>query len=129
MRAKLTPAPVPAHRFSMETEVDLRGPLEKLGMTDMFSSTQADFTSLSGEKRSPSCFCGSEFPTEDRVEANLPFGSCSVSDQEQLSVAQALQKVRIEVNESGTVASSSTGECDSAHVCPLPGIAITQQES
>lgn len=50
------------------------------------------------------------------MEANLSFGSCSVTDQEQLSVAQALQKVRIEVNESGTVASSSTGECGSLPV-------------
>lgn len=33
-----------------------------------------------------------------------------VSDQELLYVSQALQKVKIEVNESGTVASSSTGE-------------------
>jgi hypothetical protein len=63
---KLTLVPVPAHRFSLETEVDLRGPLEKLGMPDMFSATLADFTSLSGEKRSPSfsCFFGSEFPHE-----------------------------------------------------------------
>lgn len=50
MRAKLTLCPVLAHRFSLETEVDLRGPLEKLGMTDMFSPVQADFTSLSGER-------------------------------------------------------------------------------
>lgn len=85
-RAKLTLSPVPAHRFSLETEVDLRGPLEKLGMTDIFSSTQADFTSL--------------------------------SDQEQLSVAQALQKVKIEVNESGTVASSSTAILVSARMAP-----------
>lgn len=73
-------------KFSLETEVDLRGPLEKLGMTDIFSSTQADFTSL--------------------------------SDQEQLSVAQALQKVKIEVNESGTVASSSTAILVSARMAP-----------
>lgn len=73
-------------KFSLETEVDLRGPLEKLGMPDMFSATLADFTSL--------------------------------SDQEQLSVAQALQKVRIEVNESGTVASSSTAFVISARMAP-----------
>lgn len=73
-------------KFSLETEVDLRGPLEKLGMTDIFSSTQAGFTSL--------------------------------SDQEQLSVAQALQKVKIEVNESGTVASSSTAILVSARMAP-----------
>ncbi|NP_001373394.1 plasminogen activator inhibitor 1 isoform 11 precursor [Homo sapiens] len=69
-------------KFSLETEVDLRKPLENLGMTDMFRQFQADFTSL--------------------------------SDQEPLHVAQALQKVKIEVNESGTVASSSTGESGSA---------------
>lgn len=63
------------------------------------------------------------------MEADLSSGSCSVSDQEQLSVAQALQKVRIEVNESGTVASSSTGECSSAHVHSPPGMAVTPQES
>ncbi|XP_005080458.1 plasminogen activator inhibitor 1 [Mesocricetus auratus] len=73
-------------KFSLETEVDLRGPLQKLGMTDMFSIAQADFTSL--------------------------------SDQEQLSVAQALQKVKIEVNESGTVASSSTAILVSARMAP-----------
>lgn len=49
MDGKLTLFPAPAHRFSLETEVDLRGPLESLGMTDMFSPIQADFTSLSGE--------------------------------------------------------------------------------
>ncbi|XP_051017208.1 plasminogen activator inhibitor 1 [Acomys russatus] len=73
-------------KFSLETEVDLRGPLENLGMTDMFSSTEANFTSL--------------------------------TDQEQLSVAQALQKVKIEVNESGTVASSSTAILISARMAP-----------
>ncbi|CAH7259049.1 plasminogen activator inhibitor 1 [Phodopus roborovskii] len=73
-------------KFSLETEVDLRRPLENLGMTDMFSPAEADFTSL--------------------------------SDQEQLSVAQALQKVKIEVNESGTVASSSTAILVSARMAP-----------
>ncbi|OBS64581.1 hypothetical protein A6R68_06877 [Neotoma lepida] len=73
-------------KFSLETEVDLRGPLENLGMTDMFNPIQADFTSL--------------------------------SDQEQLSVAQALQKVKMEVNESGTVASSSTAIIISARMAP-----------
>lgn len=54
--------------------------------------------------------------------ANLsPPPSLSVSDREQLSVAQALQKVKIEVNESGTVASSSTGEWGSACISPPPG--------
>lgn len=33
-----------------------------------------------------------------------------ISDQEPLYVSQALQKVKIKVNEKGTVASSSTGE-------------------
>lgn len=86
MRVTLTLLPAPAHRFSLETEVDLRGPLEDLGMTDMFNPAQADFSSL--------------------------------SDKEQLSVAQALQKVKIEVNESGTVASSSTAIVVSSRMAP-----------
>lgn len=73
-------------KFSLETEVDLRKPLENLGMTDMFSPVQADFTSL--------------------------------SVQELLYVSQALQKVKIEVNESGTVASSSTAILVSARMAP-----------
>uniref|UniRef100_A0A2R9CNA6 Plasminogen activator inhibitor 1 n=1 Tax=Pan paniscus TaxID=9597 RepID=A0A2R9CNA6_PANPA len=73
-------------KFSLETEVDLRKPLENLGMTDMFRQFRADFTSL--------------------------------SDQEPLHVAQALQKVKIEVNESGTVASSSTAVIVSARMAP-----------
>ena len=36
--------------FSLESEVDLRRPLENLGMTDMFRPNQADFSSLSGER-------------------------------------------------------------------------------
>uniref|UniRef100_A0A480VZ20 Plasminogen activator inhibitor 1 n=1 Tax=Sus scrofa TaxID=9823 RepID=A0A480VZ20_PIG len=37
-------------KFSLESEVDLRRPLENLGMTDMFRPNQADFSSLSGER-------------------------------------------------------------------------------
>lgn len=73
-------------KFSLESEVDLRRPLENLGMTDMFRPNQADFSSL--------------------------------SDQELLYVSQALQKVKIEVNESGTVASSSTAIIVSARMAP-----------
>ncbi|KAM6155865.1 plasminogen activator inhibitor 1 [Rhynchocyon petersi] len=73
-------------KFSLESETDLRRPLENLGMTDMFRPGKADFTSL--------------------------------SDQEQLHVSQALQKVKIEVNESGTVASSSTAVVVSARMAP-----------
>ncbi|XP_045849294.1 plasminogen activator inhibitor 1 [Meles meles] len=73
-------------KFSLESEVNLRGPLENLGMTDMFRPNQADFSSL--------------------------------SDQEALYVSQALQKVKIEVNESGTVASSSTAIIVSARMAP-----------
>ena len=36
-------------RFSLETEIDLRRPLENLGMTDMFRPRQADFSRLSGK--------------------------------------------------------------------------------
>ncbi|XP_069341843.1 plasminogen activator inhibitor 1 [Eulemur rufifrons] len=74
-------------KFSLESEVDLRRPLENLGMTDMFSPGRADFSSL--------------------------------SVQEPLHVSQALQKVKIEVNESGTVASSSTAIVVSARMAPL----------
>ncbi|XP_006889776.1 PREDICTED: plasminogen activator inhibitor 1 [Elephantulus edwardii] len=73
-------------KFSLESEVDLRKPLENLGMTDMFRSDRADFTGL--------------------------------SDQEQLCVSQALQKAKIEVHESGTVASSSTAFVVSARMAP-----------
>ncbi|XP_003416577.1 plasminogen activator inhibitor 1 [Loxodonta africana] len=73
-------------KFSLESEVDLRRPLENLGMTDIFRPDQADFTNL--------------------------------SDQEHLYVSQALQKVKIEVNESGTVASSSTAVVASARMVP-----------
>ncbi|XP_003794212.1 plasminogen activator inhibitor 1 [Otolemur garnettii] len=73
-------------KFSLESKVDLRKPLENLGMTNMFSPDQADFTSL--------------------------------SEQEPLHVSQALQKVKIEVNESGTVASSSTAISISGRMVP-----------
>ncbi|KAF6357526.1 serpin family E member 1 [Rhinolophus ferrumequinum] len=73
-------------KFSLESEVDLRTPLENLGMTDMFSPSQADFS--------------------------------SISDQESLYVSQALQKVKIKVNERGTVASSSTAIVISARMAP-----------
>ncbi|XP_004482173.2 plasminogen activator inhibitor 1 [Dasypus novemcinctus] len=73
-------------KFSLESEVDLRRPLENLGMTDMFRPGRADFTGL--------------------------------SNQESLYVSQALQKVKIEVNESGTVASSSTAIIVSARMAP-----------
>ncbi|XP_012887193.1 PREDICTED: plasminogen activator inhibitor 1 isoform X2 [Dipodomys ordii] len=73
-------------KFSLETEINLRTPLENLGMTDMFNPAEADFTSL--------------------------------SDQEPLYVSQALQKVKMEVDESGTVASSSTVAVLSARMAP-----------
>ncbi|XP_027701987.1 plasminogen activator inhibitor 1 [Vombatus ursinus] len=73
-------------KFSLESEVDLKRPLENLGMKDMFRPGIADFTRL--------------------------------SDQEILYVSQALQKVKIEVNESGTVASSTTAIVVSARMAP-----------
>lgn len=73
-------------KFSLESEIDLRKPLEVLGVRDVFSPTLADFTSL--------------------------------SDQEQLYVSQALQKVKIKVDESGTMASSSTTLVVSARMAP-----------
>ncbi|XP_049643849.1 plasminogen activator inhibitor 1 isoform X4 [Suncus etruscus] len=69
-------------RFSMESEVDLREPLRHLGISNVFSLGQADFTSF--------------------------------SNQEQLFMSRALQKVKIQVNETGTEASSATGEWASA---------------
>ncbi|CAI5791658.1 Hypothetical predicted protein, partial [Podarcis lilfordi] len=74
-------------KFSLESEADLRGPLETLGMKDMFDARKANFSSL--------------------------------SDQESLFVAQALQKVKIDVNESGTEASSATAVIIYARMAPL----------
>lgn len=78
LRVTLTLLPAPAHRFSLETEVDLRGPLEDLGMTDMFNPAQADFSSLSGELE-PSHFITSagQSPLE-RTEWWLTCPLCSV---------------------------------------------------
>ncbi|XP_003469954.1 plasminogen activator inhibitor 1 [Cavia porcellus] len=73
-------------KFSLESEVDLRKPLENLGMTDMFRPDRADFTKL--------------------------------SERELLYVSQALQKVKIKVNENGSVASSSTVVVISARMAP-----------
>ncbi|XP_051851917.1 plasminogen activator inhibitor 1 [Antechinus flavipes] len=73
-------------KFSLESEADLKRPLENLGMKDMFRPGLADFTRL--------------------------------SDKEILYVSQALQKVKIEVNESGTVASSTTAIVVSARMAP-----------
>uniref|UniRef100_H9G4Z2 Plasminogen activator inhibitor 1 n=1 Tax=Anolis carolinensis TaxID=28377 RepID=H9G4Z2_ANOCA len=74
-------------KFSLESELDLRRPLEALGMTDMFDARKADFSSL--------------------------------SDEEPLFVAQALQKVKIEVNESGTKASAATAAIVYSRMAPL----------
>ncbi|XP_070585739.1 plasminogen activator inhibitor 1 [Erythrolamprus reginae] len=74
-------------KFSLESEVDLRGPLEALGMTDMFDCEKANFSRL------------------------------SVRDD--LFVSQALQKVKLEVNESGTRASSATAAVVYSRMAPL----------
>ncbi|XP_053117721.1 plasminogen activator inhibitor 1 [Hemicordylus capensis] len=74
-------------RFSLESEADLRLPLETLGMKDMFDSSVADFSSL--------------------------------CDRESLFVAQALQKVKIDVHESGTEASSATAAVIYSRMAPL----------
>ncbi|CAM4707195.1 plasminogen activator inhibitor 1 [Caretta caretta] len=74
-------------KFSLESESDLRQPLQQLGVRDVFNPSAADFTSLSAE--------------------------------ESLYVAQALQKVKIEVNESGTKASSATAAILYARMAPL----------
>ncbi|XP_066467139.1 plasminogen activator inhibitor 1 [Tiliqua scincoides] len=74
-------------KFSLESEADLRGPLEALGVRDVFSASKANFSSLSG--------------------------------QESLFVAQALQKVKIDVSESGTEASSATAAVVYSRMAPL----------
>ncbi|XP_032622720.1 plasminogen activator inhibitor 1 [Chelonoidis abingdonii] len=74
-------------KFSLESESDLRRPLQQLGVRDVFDLGAADFSSLSAE--------------------------------ESLYVAQALQKVKIEVNESGTKASSATAAIVYARMSPL----------
>ncbi|XP_013925382.1 PREDICTED: plasminogen activator inhibitor 1 [Thamnophis sirtalis] len=74
-------------KFSLESEVDLRAPLEALGMTDMFDCEKANFSRLSG--------------------------------QDGLFVSRALQKVKIEVNESGTEASSATVAIVYSRMAPL----------
>uniref|UniRef100_UPI00398F0073 plasminogen activator inhibitor 1 n=1 Tax=Pristiophorus japonicus TaxID=55135 RepID=UPI00398F0073 len=63
-------------KFSLDSETDLRKPLTRMGITDMFNMGTADFT--------------------------------KISKTEQLFVSKALQKVKIEVNESGTKASAAT---------------------
>lgn len=48
----LCPVPAfPGYRFSIESEVDLRKPLRYLGICNVFSLGQADFTSFSSEGR------------------------------------------------------------------------------
>ncbi|KAL8176950.1 UNVERIFIED_CONTAM: Plasminogen activator inhibitor 1 [Gekko kuhli] len=74
-------------KFTLETECDLRGPLQALGVTAMFDAHTADFSRL--------------------------------SDRESLFVAQALQKVKIDVNESGTEAASATAAVVYARMAPL----------
>ncbi|KAJ6654911.1 hypothetical protein lerEdw1_006382 [Lerista edwardsae] len=74
-------------KFSLESEADLRGPLEALGVRDLFDASTADFRSLSG--------------------------------QETLFVGQALQKVKIDVSESGTEASSATAAVVYSRMAPL----------
>ncbi|XP_074839044.1 plasminogen activator inhibitor 1 [Carettochelys insculpta] len=73
-------------KFSLETESDLRQPLQRLGIRDAFNPSTANFSSLAAE--------------------------------ETLYVAQALQKVKIEVNESGTRASSATAAIVYARMAP-----------
>ncbi|XP_078527438.1 plasminogen activator inhibitor 1 [Lissotriton helveticus] len=74
-------------KFSLESECDLKTPLIRLGMQDMFDGTVADFTNLSGA--------------------------------ESLHVSKALQKVKIEVNESGTKASAATAAVFYGRMAPL----------
>ncbi|XP_048374058.1 plasminogen activator inhibitor 1 [Sphaerodactylus townsendi] len=74
-------------KFTLETECDLREPLQALGLGAMFDAQSADFSRL--------------------------------SDRESLFVAQALQKVKIDVNESGTEAASATAAVIYARMAPL----------
>ncbi|KAM4676716.1 plasminogen activator inhibitor 1 [Discoglossus pictus] len=74
-------------KFSLLSEVDLKAPLERLGVTDMFKAETADFSRLSAEKP--------------------------------LYVSQAFQKIKVEVTESGTRASSATAAIFLARMAPL----------
>lgn len=78
LRVTLTLLPAPAHRFSLETEVDLRGPLEDLGMTDMFNPAQADFSSLSGELESSHFIASAGQGPLERTEWWLTCPLCSL---------------------------------------------------
>ncbi|TRY58264.1 hypothetical protein DNTS_031033, partial [Danionella cerebrum] len=63
-------------RFSMDTEIDLKSTLSKMGLGDIFSQSKADFSRITSE--------------------------------EPLCVSKVLQRVKLEVNEEGTRASSAT---------------------
>lgn len=88
-------------------------------MIDMFSPSQADFSGFSG-KRFPLTLLSWWTVGPLRGQRSFSLRTMAdlllhppVSDQESLYVSQALQKVKIKVNERGTVASSSTGESGS----------------
>lgn len=90
-------------------------------MTDMFSPSEADFSKFSGKRFVFHFHILVDRGVPKKTKELLPenYGSStlvstSVSDQEPLYVSQALQKVKIKVNEKGTVASSSTGESGSS---------------
>uniref|UniRef100_A0A8C5MFX5 Plasminogen activator inhibitor 1 n=1 Tax=Leptobrachium leishanense TaxID=445787 RepID=A0A8C5MFX5_9ANUR len=74
-------------KFSLLSEVDLKAPLERLGITDMFSTETADFSRLSAERP--------------------------------LYVSQALQKIKVEVTESGTRAAAATAAILLARMSPI----------
>ncbi|XP_053574232.1 plasminogen activator inhibitor 1 [Bombina bombina] len=74
-------------KFSVVSEVDLKAPLERLGVIDMFKAETADFSRLSTEKP--------------------------------LYISQAFQKIKVEVTESGTRASSATAALFLARMAPL----------
>ncbi|KAM8972539.1 plasminogen activator inhibitor 1 [Pelodytes ibericus] len=74
-------------KFSLLSEVDLKAPLEHLGITDMFTAETADFSRLSTERP--------------------------------LYVSQAFQKIKVEVTECGTRASSATAAILLARMSPI----------
>lgn len=87
-------------------------------MTDMFSPSQADFSNFSGKISLSVSSPGGHGELSPESHGDRLLYS-PLSDQEPLYVSQALQKVKIKVNERGTVASSSTGESSSGEACSV----------
>lgn len=98
----------------MDTEIDLKSTLTKMGLGDIFSQRKADFSRITSEYRQSS----------DIVLSNSVFyfikwcSYCIIFiivfflahlAEEPLCVSKVLQRVKMEVNEEGTKGSSATG--------------------